>query len=247
MESKTAAFFDLDNTLIKGAALFHLGKGLIKHKEINKKEIRVFARAQIKFRATNKEPGLNKLAQKALEILANREANKIELLSKKIVDDFLPYAIHPGALELLRIAKEKYDEVWILTAAPEPLALIISEKLGLTGAIGTKLGVKDGFYTGKIINGFHHGVAKRDSVIEIAKLHGIKLEKCASYSDSFNDLPLLKITGEAHAVNPDRKLRAYAKKNYWSIRELSNRYRNLYVLSFLIYTAVILLLSLKFF
>jgi HAD superfamily hydrolase (TIGR01490 family) len=247
MEEKTAAFFDLDNTLIKGAALFHLGKGLIKYKELKKSEIRVFARAQLKFRTTSKEPRLNSLADKALTLLAGREVKKIEELTIKIVDEFMPYSVHAGAIELLNSAKLQYDEVWILSAAPDQLVKIIAERLKINGGIGTKLLTKDGLYTGALEGKFHHGEAKATSVKKLATDRNINLIKSAAYSDSYNDLPLLLSCGLPNAVNPDRRLRKYSRKRFWPIRDLSNRYKLLYSIGFIVYSILTLFLVIKIF
>lgn len=247
MKRKTVAFFDLDNTLIKGAALYHLGKGLIRYNLIRKAEIRIFARAQFKFRATSKEPKLTSLVDKALALLSGRDREKIENATLKIVDEFLPLAIHQGALELLRVAKEQYDDVWILSAAPDQLVKIIAKKLNLTGGVGTMLEVKDGLYTGKILGDFHHGQSKSKTVEKLSKENGYDLKKSATFSDSFNDLPLLESCGLANAVNPDRKLRKHAKRKFWPIRDINNRYRNFYRIALLLYTLLTIELTLKIF
>lgn len=245
MKKKTVAFFDLDNTLIKGAALYHLGKGLIRYNLIRRAEIRIFARAQLKFRATSKEPRLTSLVDKALTLLSGRDQEKIETATVKIVDEFLPIAIHQGALELLRVAKDQYDEVWILSAAPDQLVKMIAKKLGLTGGIGTSLEVVNGLYTGRIEGVFHHGTSKAETVKKLAGIHNYNLKKSATFSDSYNDLPLLESCGLANAVNPDRKLRRHAKRNFWPIRDISTRYRNFYRLGFMVYTIATILLTIK--
>ncbi|MEU3194190.1 HAD-IB family hydrolase, partial [Streptomyces sp. NPDC006992] len=45
-----AAFFDLDNTVMQGAALFHFGRGLYKRKFFRKRELTRFAWQQTYFR-----------------------------------------------------------------------------------------------------------------------------------------------------------------------------------------------------
>jgi phosphoserine phosphatase len=56
-----------------------------------------------------------------------------------------------------------------------------------------------------------HGEAKAEAVLALAEREGLNLARCTAYSDSFNDLPMLSLTGTAVAVNPDTELRAIAK------------------------------------
>ena len=45
--------------------------------------------------------------------------------------------------------------------------------------------------------------------------HDVDLDCSAFYSDSFNDLPLMNRVGTAVAVNPDARLRRYARRRGW--------------------------------
>ncbi len=49
-DDKAAAFFDLDNTVMQGAALFHFGRGLYKRKFFETRDLAKFAWQQAWFR-----------------------------------------------------------------------------------------------------------------------------------------------------------------------------------------------------
>jgi len=49
------AFFDVDNTLIRGSTLFFLGKGMYKRGYFTKTDLSRFAFANLRFRLTGKE------------------------------------------------------------------------------------------------------------------------------------------------------------------------------------------------
>jgi phosphoserine phosphatase len=64
-----------------------------------------------------------------------------------------------------------------------------------------------------------HGPAKVEAVRALAEREGLDLELCSAYSDSANDIPLLELVGNPCAINPDGKLRAYAKARGWRVRD----------------------------
>ncbi len=64
-----------------------------------------------------------------------------------------------------------------------------------------------------------HGPAKAEAIKALAALEGLDLAACSAYSDSFNDLTMLSLVGDPCAVNPDPRLRAYAKQRGWRIRD----------------------------
>ena len=64
-----------------------------------------------------------------------------------------------------------------------------------------------------------HGHAKADAVKALAEREGLDLTRCAAYSDSSNDLPMLSLVGEPCAVNPDGRLRDHARRHGWRIRD----------------------------
>jgi phosphoserine phosphatase len=96
---------------------------------------------------------------------------------------------------------------------------VIAMRLGLTGAIGTVAEIRGGVYTGRLAGGLMHGVAKADAIRALAVAEGLDLGRCAAYSDSVNDLPMLSTVGRAVAVNPDSALRREARVRGWEIRD----------------------------
>lgn len=98
-------------------------------------------------------------------------------------------------------------------------ATIIARRLGLTGALGTVAESVDGVYTGRLVGEPLHGPAKAEAVRALATAEGLDLERCAAYSDSHNDIPMLSLVGHPYAINPDTKLRKYARARDWRLRD----------------------------
>lgn len=106
-----------------------------------------------------------------------------------------------------------------MTAAPVETATIIARRLGLTGALGTVAESVDGIYTGRLVGEPLHGPAKAEAVRALAAAEGLALERCAAYSDSHNDIPMLSLVGHPYAINPDTKLRKHAQAHDWRLRD----------------------------
>ena len=99
------------------------------------------------------------------------------------------------------------------------LAEILARRLGLTGALGTVAESVDGVYTGRLVGELLHGPAKPSAIASLADREGLDLARCAAYSDSVNDLPMLTLVGHPNAVNPDGDLRAEARRRGWPVHD----------------------------
>ncbi len=127
--------------------------------------------------------------------------------------------IWAGTRALAQMHLDAGQRVWLVTATPVELALIIARRLGLTGALGTVAESVDGHYTGRLVGEVLHGPAKAHAVRALAVTEGLNLRRCTAYSDSVNDVPMLSAVGTAVAVNPDRDLRDIARARGWQIRD----------------------------
>ena len=218
-EPEVAAFFDVDNTLMQGASIFHLARGLYRRRFFTSREIASAAWKQAKFRAIGSEdPDDVAHAQaSALAFIEGHTVLELEQLGEEIFDEAMATRIWPGTRALAQLHLDQGQRVWLVTAAPVEIAGIIARRLGLTGALGTVAEDVDGVYTGRLVGGMLHGPAKAEAVAALAEREGLDLARCSAYSDSANDLPMLTLVGNACAINPDARLRAHAKRQGWRI------------------------------
>jgi HAD superfamily hydrolase (TIGR01490 family) len=217
---QAAAFFDVDNTIVIGASIFHFAKGLAARKFFSTKDLSKFVWQQVKFRAGGEgHENIAKARESALAFVAGKSVDEIVALSEEIYDDAMADKIYSGTQALAQLHLDAGERVWLVTATPEELAQIIARRLHLTGALGTRSEQKDGAYTGRLIGDLLHGEAKAAAVRELAEREGLDLAQCAAYSDSINDIPMLSLVGRAVAVNPDSALRDEAKRRGWEIRD----------------------------
>jgi len=216
-----AAFFDVDNTVMQGASIFHLAKGLYKREFFTTREILGAAWKQAYFRLAGVEDPEHIEASRssALAFIAGHTVTELEHLAEEIFDEVMASRIWPGTRALAQIHIDQGQRVWLVTAAPIEIARIIARRLGLTGAMGTVAEHVDGVYTGRLVGDLLHGPAKAEAVVALAERESLDLARCSAYSDSFNDLPMLSLVGDPCAINPDRRLREYARAHGWRIRD----------------------------
>jgi HAD superfamily hydrolase (TIGR01490 family) len=215
-----AAFFDLDNTFIRGASLFHLARGFAAHHFVSSSEMARFAYDQLTFRMRGERAGqVHSTRERALAFAAGHTASEMRELCVHIYDDYIAEKIWPGTRALADLHRRRGEPVWLVTAAPIELAEVVAARLGLDGALGTRAEAVDGKFTGRLIGDILHGPAKGDAVRELARCKGYDLTTCHAYSDSANDLPMLTIVGHPHAVNPDHRLRERAEAEGWPVTD----------------------------
>ncbi len=216
-----AAFFDVDNTVMQGASIFHLARGLHRRKFFTTREILGAAWKQAYFRVVGVEDPAHvaETRTSALAFIAGHTTVELEELGELIFDEAMAHRIWPGTRALAQMHLDEGQRVWLVTAAPIEIARIIARRLGLTGAMGTVAEHVDGVYTGRLVGDLLHGPAKAEAVRALAEREGLDLARCSAYSDSFNDLPMLSMVGDACAINPDSRLRAHAKAHGWRVRD----------------------------
>ncbi|HVK26084.1 MAG TPA: HAD-IB family hydrolase [Actinokineospora sp.] len=216
-----AAFFDVDNTIMMGASIFHFARGLAARKFFSNSDLVKFALQQVMFRVGGKESadGIRSSREQALSFVAGHTVAELTRLGEEIYDELMADKIWPGTRALAQMHLDAGQRVWLVTATPVELAAIIARRLGLTGALGTVAESHDGVFTGKLVGEMLHGPAKAHAVRSLAAREGLDLRRCTAYSDSSNDVPMLSVAGTAVAVNPDSGLRETARKRGWEIRD----------------------------
>ncbi|MEY4878519.1 MAG: hypothetical protein RIR72_934 [Actinomycetota bacterium] len=205
------AFFDVDNTITRGSTLYFLGKGMYNRGFFTKRDIGAWVLANIRFRMTGTEKSevISRFQKAATDFIGGHDVKEIRIIGEQ----------WQGTIELAKEHLSSGDEVWLVTASPEDFANLIAERLGFTGAIGTKAEIKDGKYTGNLNGKLLHGKEKAIAITELTKARGINLKDCFAYSDSHNDLPLLSAVGYPRAINPDAKLRIIAFAQSWPVHD----------------------------
>lgn len=213
-----AAFFDVDNTLVRGASLYSLARKLHERRFFHFREILWFALKQLRFAARGEHLGdIHLVRDRALMLVKGISVADIEEIGNEIYDEYIEPKLWAGSVAIARQHLTVGREVWLVTATPLEVANVISERLKLSGALGTVVESKDGLYTGALASPILHAAEKAQAVRALATERGINLSKSWAYSDSYNDVPLLEAVGHPVCINPDARLLAYAKRRGWQI------------------------------
>src|SRR4030095_10630060 len=96
-----AAFFDVDNTLMKGASLFHVARNMYERKAFTLTQALGFAWKQVKFimRGENMDD-VHAVRDSALTLAAGITVEDIKALGEEVYDEMIESRIWPGAKAL---------------------------------------------------------------------------------------------------------------------------------------------------
>lgn len=224
--SATAAFFDVDNTIIRGASAFHLARAAYQRRFFGTRDLLRFAVVQARYLAFGESKDqIDVVRDRALSLIAGRTVAEVTTLGEEVYDTVLSLRIFPGTRRLLEEHLAAGHQVWLVTATPVEIGALIARRLGATGCLGTVAEHHDGFYTGRLLGPFMHGTTKAAAVRELAEKEGVDLEASYAYGDSLNDLPMMHAVGHPCPINPDIRLRRHAQEVGWPIREFRSRRR----------------------
>ncbi|HEU4708676.1 MAG TPA: HAD family hydrolase [Methylophilaceae bacterium] len=216
------AIFDLDNTLLAGDSDFQWGQFLMEEGLLD----RASHEAQnIKFYEDYKNGVLDIYAFLEFQLKPLTRYRRAEL--DKLHQRYMERKVHPMMTEKAHQLVEKHrangDTLLIITATNSFVTGPIAKAFGIDHLIGTVPEEIDGEFTGRVkgLPSFQEGKIKR--LLEWLEERGERLEDFDSvwfYSDSHNDLPLMKIVDHPVAVNPDPFLLTYAEEQGWPVISL---------------------------
>ncbi|WP_291378042.1 HAD-IB family hydrolase [Demequina sp.] len=219
-----AAFFDVDNTIIRGASAFHIARGLKQRGYFRNRDLIRFGWEQLKYVVFGEsQEQMTSVRSEALSIIKGWSVAEMAAIGEEVYDEILAMRIFPGTKALIDEHRAQGHEVWFVTASPVEIGRLIARRLNATGALGTIAEHKGGLYTGRLVGDMMHGEAKAVAVRELAARKELDLSRCFAYGDSMNDAPMLGAVGHGCAINPDSRLRRHAKRNGWPIQEFRGR------------------------
>lgn len=220
-DGPVVAFFDVDNTLMRGASIYYVGREAFRRGLISWRDILLFGWHQFRFLAVGENrKHLATARDRALGLIGGHTEDDLIRLAEDIYPTHFAPRLWSETVALTRQHLERGHEVWLITATPQLVAQVIADRLGLTGAIGTRVQARDGVFTGALDGPVVHGVEKAEAAETFARGRGAQLADCWAYSDSSNDIPLLTLVGNRIVVNPDASLRAHATARGWTVLPL---------------------------
>jgi len=231
-DTRVAAFFDLDGTLIPGSANIPLAKAAFRAGFVSKRELAVdLARnASFMLRGASDDSSA-KVRDRILRGVKGHPASEVEGLADGFLDDLVE-TITPTMREVLAEHRAAGHELVLVSASPTEIVQRFAVAAGMDYGVGTTAGRDaDGRFDGTLSGPFCYKEGKAEVIRGLAATHGYDLAECFAYSDSVSDEPMLAIVGNPVAVNPDHELRLMAQAGGWRIvdvgrlRVVANRTR----------------------
>lgn len=221
-ERPILAFFDVDNTLMRGTSVFQVGREAVARGVLRWRDLWLFAWHQFRFIAVGEnDEHLSSARERALGLVAGRTQDQIREIAAGIWEKRIHPRLYPDSVELTRDHLRKGHEVWLLSATPLEVCELMAARLGVTGALGTVVEAVDGVYTGRLVGHALHAERKAAAARALAARAGADVADCWAYSDSRNDIPLLELVGHPVVVNPDAILAHHAHQHGWPVMRLT--------------------------
>ncbi|HEY5664315.1 MAG TPA: HAD-IB family hydrolase [Ilumatobacter sp.] len=220
----SAAFFDLDRTLIAGSSVFTLATAARAMKLVPTHELLrdAVAAAMFQLRGDHDTGTSDAARDRILGFVRGQRQDDLLALNERVLPVLLG-RIRPEARRLVDRHRHAGRATYIVSAAPEEIVEPLAISLGMTAGLGTRGKIVDGCYTGELDGSFCYGQGKVDAIRQLARFEGLDLAQCYAYSDSASDLPMLGAVGHPVAVNPDSKLERHARVHGWPIVIFSQR------------------------
>lgn len=212
------AFFDVDETLVRGASAFWAAKEMFRRSFFGFREIFYAAHQTVRFVLFGENTGrIGDFSTRAAQVVAGTSVEELQSLGEEIFEKYFIPKVYRTTYEQLKLHVDAGHQVYLISATPWLIAEEFARRVGAIGGIGTKTKVSDGRLVGELDGQIVHGAAKVSAVLEVADEHDLILADSWAYSDSANDIPMLTVVGHPVAVNPDRALKAHAREEGWPI------------------------------
>ena len=216
------ALFDLDNTLLNGDSDFEWSQFLIR---IGVLDAELFEAQNLKFYEQYKAGTLDihEFLDFQLKPLSRHPRSTLDTWHQQfMIESVMPMVTQPSR-ELVAKHLAAGDVCVIITATNSFVTAPIASEFGIEHLIATEPEHKGGEFTGRVegVPSFKEGKITRLNQWLTARGWTLdSFDDTTFYSDSLNDLPLLKIVQHPVAANPDDTLRAHAEKFGWPIVNL---------------------------
>ncbi|MFJ1704407.1 HAD family hydrolase [Kitasatospora sp. NPDC088346] len=214
---RTAAFFDLDKTIIAKSSALAFSRPFYQGGLINRRAVLKSAYAQFVFLLGGADHDqMEKLRAYLSAMTKGWNVQQVREIVAETLHDLIDPIIYDEAASLIEEHHAAGRDVVIVSSSGAEVVEPIGALLGADHVVATRLKIEDGRYTGEI-EYYAYAENKAVSIRELAESEGYDLPNCYAYSDSSTDLPMLEAVGHPFAVNPDRALRKEAVAREWPV------------------------------
>ena len=218
---RSAAFFDLDKTIIARSSTLAFSKSFLQGGLLTRRAVLRSAYANFMFSINGADHDqLEKMRAYLTQMVAGWEIETVRQLVAETLHTVVDPLVYDEAMHLIEQHQAAGRDVVIVSASGTEVVEPIGAMLGVDHVIATALAQQDGRYTGEV-DFYAYGPHKAAAMRRLADERGFDLADCYAYSDSETDAPMLQAVGHPFAVNPDKALRALAVEHDWPILTFS--------------------------
>jgi HAD superfamily hydrolase (TIGR01490 family) len=219
---RTAAFFDLDKTIIAKSSVLAFGRPFYQNGLLNRRAVLRSAYAQFMFALAGADNDqIERMRAYLTSMCTGWDVAQVREIVSETLHDIIDPIVYDEAVELIAMHKAAGRDVVIVSTSGEEVVSPIGAMLGADHVVATRMVVADGLYTGEIER-YTYGPEKAVAVRQLADELGYDLTGSYAYSDSVTDVPMLESVGHPYAVNADRALRKVAAERQWPLLTFSN-------------------------
>jgi HAD superfamily hydrolase (TIGR01490 family) len=213
----TAAFFDLDKTIIAKSSALAFSREFQAGGLISRGAMLRSASAQFVYLVGGADHDqMEKMRQFMSQLCAGWDVQTVNQIVADTLHNIVDPLVYDEAVNLIEEHHAAGRDVIIVSTSGIEVVGPIGEMLGADHVVATRLEVQDGKYTGAI-RFYAYAENKAKAINDLARKRGYDLEGSYAYSDSVTDVSMLEAVGHPHAVNPDKDLRKVARERDWPI------------------------------
>jgi HAD superfamily hydrolase (TIGR01490 family) len=215
--SRSAAFFDLDKTVIAKSSVLAFGRPFYQGGLINRRAVLKSSYAQFVYLVSGADvEQMDKMRTYLTKMCQGWEVEQVKQIVAETLHELIDPIIYEEAAALIEEHRAAGRDVVIVSSSGEEVVAAIGELLGVDDIVATRMVVVDGRFTGEV-EYYAAGPQKATAIRALAEERGYDLATCYAYSDSITDVPMLDTVGHPTAVNPDRALRRVAAERGWPV------------------------------
>ncbi|MEU4193045.1 HAD-IB family hydrolase [Kribbella sp. NPDC026611] len=217
--ARSAAFFDLDKTLIARSSTLAFSRPFYAGGLINRRTVLRSAYAQFVYLLGGADHDqMERMREYISAMCTGWDVATVQAIVADTLEHIVRPMIHQEAIALVEQHHAAGRDVVIVSSSGAEVVEPIGAMLGADKVIATRMVVADGKYTGEIAE-YAYGPHKATAIRALAETEGYDLASSYGYSDSITDEPMLAVVGHPHAVNPDKALRRLALLRGWPVLE----------------------------
>ena len=217
MTRPTAAFFDLDKTIIAKSSTLAFSREFQAGGLISRRAMLRSAYAQFVFFTGGADHDqMDKMRLFMSQLCAGWDVATVREIVHDTLNNIVEPLVYEEAVRLMEEHRAEGRDIVIVSASGAEVVEPIGQMLGADRVIATRMEIVEGKYTGNI-DYYAYAEEKARAIEHLSATIGYDLDECYAYSDSVTDVHMLEVVGHPFVVNPDRELRRTAVAHDWPV------------------------------